>query len=183
MAALIGTRSRARSIQKWFNDHRDNWYDAIPPKGWKKVGSGGTRIVYLHEESGVVYKVCSYRHEDYDNHAELENARSLYRRVRNNDQWWGAYVRIPKTSGFSFEDNLVVAMEYIEGLMGYQSPDNSSQRAREELHSVGFSDMHGKNYIVDKDGTHWPIDMGSPLPGHPEYTAPDRRCLNANGGW
>lgn len=144
---------------------------------WKMIGSGSFRTCYLHKPSGVVYKVESdFREEGYDNWSELKNARKLLRKCIDNDQWLDEYIRIPKVSGYRIGDELVIAMQYIAGDIGADATNTSALRA---LYNIGFQDMHAANFISDDEGSLWPIDLASPLPGHPAYSAADERALRA----
>jgi len=171
MAARIGTRRHAVEALELHNA----CLMADAP-GWRQIGAGGFRNAYLHEPTRVVYKVGTATYSQaHENPVEVRNARSLLRRCANNDQWINEYVRIPLTSGFDILGTLVVAMQFIEGTMGKDA--KAPQEAREALFSLKFGDMHGLNYIVDAEGTLWPIDLASPRPGSRDYSGPDRRVL------
>lgn len=168
---IIGNASTARIALDIHNGFHNS--------GWEKVGQGAFRTCWLHVASNVVYKV---QHADWSadhtNAVELRNARNLLRRCMSNDQWINPHVRIPLTSGFHVGrcKELVVAMQYVKGRSGMDTYVSNS--ARQALFSLSFGDMHPFNYIVDADGTVWPVDMGSPRPGHPKFEQADRRCLS-----
>jgi hypothetical protein len=166
MAAVIGNARHAKQIHDFYmSGGRDRDLDQSV---WKPIGSGGQRRAYLHIPTNVVYKIQytdSWESMGYCSESELFNARKLRAKVRKNDGWWGAYVRIPKVSGFrvripSGEKALVIGMEYVEGKSGY---DGYSREAGRELSETRIPDLHYKNVIVDKDGSVWPIDMGGPM--------------------
>lgn len=172
--AHIGSRKHAAEIRNLYAAYGCN----LESEDWKELGAGSFRVVFLHVPTNVVYKIsCNEFSEtsEYENMQEVRNARNLLRKCRNNDQWISAYVRIPKVSAFTFGDEVVVAMQYIAGILGYSA--TLAKAARESLYSLSFADMHGYNYIVDGDGTIWPVDMASPRPGHPRFTGADRRAL------
>lgn len=161
MAALIGTRAHAQEV---FEAHHGTFKRLGDDWDICGGGSGSTRHVYIHKPTSVVYKTQqSYAGwiADYGNDKEIANARALRRLVERG--LVGKYVGIPKVSGFRFKDGnhtrIIVAMEFIDGIIG--SNAHSRPEARQELFSLGLGDMHGYNYIVDKDGRIWPIDMGS----------------------
>lgn len=178
--SYIGSRRMAKQAQE-VHDH--NYHNGnTGSEDWECVGGGSFRTVYLHKPTGVCYKVdTGYDQPGYGNTHEVRNAQRLLRRCKNNDQWLNEFVRIPKVSGYSFSTGVVVAMEFIAGTIGRKA--TTTEPARKALHSLKFSDMHGENFIVDESGTIWPVDLASPLPGHPDYSGPDNRALNQRGGF
>ena len=175
--AIIGNRRHAAFAYGMAREHFD------PTEGWEKT-SGGCRKVYIHKPSGVVYKVDHSKTNPehyrwgYDNAAELAVGQRLGRKTRANDYWWGAYVRIPKVSGFTINGEIVIAMQYIAEASG----EGISREAANELLSLGMGDMHSGNFIVDVDGVIWPIDLGSPVSkrsrgGH-YFDRPDTRMMH-----
>ena len=180
--AIIGNRRHAAFAYGMAREHFD------PTNGWCRT-SGGCRKVYIHEPSGVVYKVDHEQtHPEhyrwgYDNAAELTHARRLAAKCKANDYWWGAYVRIPKVSGFTINGEIVIAMQYIAEapIVDKWTKPAISREAANELLSLGMGDMHGNNFIVDVDGVIWPIDLGSPVSkrsrgGH-YFDRPDTRMM------
>jgi hypothetical protein len=160
---IIGTASLARHL---FMEAEKGHV----PEGFRSIGNGGTRTAYLHEPTNVVYKVCTWDYDEYNNRSEVSVAQRLWRRVRDNDGWWSEYVRIPKVSGFKIDrlysssswEPYVCAMEYVAGRQLIDVRRSVPKQALESLHKLGFRDMHGYNVIVDADMVLWPIDMGSP---------------------
>ena len=171
MAALIGNRSHAKAA---LDMHLDPVTATDP--AFRKIGNGAFRTAYLHEATGVVYKVDGCGGQwSYTNTSEVRNARNLAKIV------WER-VRIPKVSLFTFReagtkdvrraknfDAFVVAMEFVDGPLGRDTRDGHRHPGFEEFRSKGSgpsnnwrcSDMHGANFIIDKDGFFVPIDLAS----------------------
>lgn len=178
--AIIGNRNDARAVLEY---HRAGMVVRAKNENIVKVGNGAFR--YCYTLNGVLYKVgAGYSDSDYDSAKELRNAQYLRRRFKNNDGMVGAYVRIPKTSGFSFSTDrgkeLVIAMEFIDG----DHPSNApyDRAAREELFSLGFRDMHGANFFVEKStGYLVPVDLASPRTR--SAVKPDFRVFARDGGY
>jgi hypothetical protein len=125
--ALIGTRAHAQEILQ-----------ARDSDGFRSIGSGGSRSAYLHEATGVVYKITSdwWREygangtSGYSDQNEVRQAQKLYK-LNHTFKW----VRIPATSMFRFADNWnVVAMEYVQKSGKQQLP----QVAYLELFMLGI---------------------------------------------
>lgn len=162
MPALIGNRSHAMAAVDYVRS-LDPGSEQAPTDEFRKVGNGAFRTAVLHIASSVIYKVeHGYKGSvaGYDNACEVRNARKL-RKQSYPDGYWSTRVRIPKVSAFNVYDMLVVAMEFIDGTLGCDAGDSVSQDAYAELGWLGFSDMHGKNYMVEPDGTLVPIDLAS----------------------
>lgn len=166
----IGTRASAEFISQWWYDHPF----AAAPAGWRKLGAGSFRVVYLNEAENVVYKVEGQPDEDmaWTNRQELRVARALRKRNLNN-------IYIPLTSGFTLKSGeLVIAMEYIKGSVGnrYRHSERRGKvfQARKELSDLNFEDMHWNNYRWIKTPVLKivPIDMASPR--RSKYDADDR---------
>jgi hypothetical protein len=172
--ALIGTRSLATTIVQHIATYDDFDGQPLDESVWKALG-GGCRIVYLHKPTGVVYKadMDGDYYDGYDNKQELTNARYL---LKQTNRWFhlGPYLGIPPTSGFNVAGNLVVAMKYIDGVLGVKK--QPSQPAVRALFNLGFGDMHGYNYLTDRKGRVWPIDLGSKRATRPGDHR-DNRCL------
>jgi len=175
MPAIIGNRAHAKMALELEHSGRKT------AKGWKRCGQGASRSAWLHEESGVVYKVERWR-GDANNRAEYKNARACAKL-----EW--ERVRIPKVSGFAFAEGgrgnskaFVIAMEYVKGKFGQDISKGSYKMARRELFEKGgFEDMHGMNFVVTSDRKIVPIDMGSIRHGS-GWREPDDRLLNCGGG-
>lgn len=150
--ALIGNRQHAAIALRG-----PLWDD----EDWFCFSGGGMRDVWLHRPSGVVYKTDGYNsrnhYPDYANRVELQNARYLRRLDFKN-------VYIPLVSGFRFDDELVIAMEYIES----EPPSSAAARRAavgELMRHTGLSDLHGGNWLLRGDFA-VPIDMGCPMYRH-----------------
>jgi RIO-like serine/threonine protein kinase len=140
---------------------------------FERVGSGSVRDALLHKATGVVYKVQTWTCEEYTNEVELRNARRLMKMEFE-------HVRVPKTSGFSVNGAIVIAMEMVRGVMGADLPRGAEKAGRQELLEKGrFADMHGYNFMRDEDGKIVPVDMGSPRISH---TYADKRVLSCGNG-
>lgn len=163
---IIGSRKYAARALSIHNGERDCGRD------FSRIGSGSMRDCYLHKPTGVVYKVQTWDYEDYTNSTELRNARTLRRRQFT-------HVYIPKTSGFTIDGSLVLAMEHIKGSMGREVSRSAYKPLRQELYKLGFEDMHGDNFIFTTDGKIAPVDMGSPRKPIREA---DRRVLSCGDG-
>jgi hypothetical protein len=172
MGARIGSRKTAREFQ----DIAYGFDNVVDNPDWQELG-GGCRIVWLHHPSAVVYKADfeGGGYEGYDNPVELKNARALLRRT-DARQMLNRHIGIPLTSGFTFGYNVIVAMQYVIGELGYNK--KASPPAQKALFNLGFADMHGHNYIVDDKDVIWPIDLASARRSRDTYCMPDKRALN-----
>jgi hypothetical protein len=156
---LIGSRKHAREIHEWWSENR---FNNDLPDGWEKLGSGGSRVAYLHKATNVVYKIQGNTwDDDYSGRKEVQNAQRLFK-MSNGDGFVTANLRIPRTSGFRFGEYLIVAMEAAFGVCKYEQGPVAVE-GRADLFRIGrFEDMHGSNYVVEPSGTIVPIDMASP---------------------
>lgn len=186
--ARIGTRAHAREILEWsFNMTRRM------PSGWEKAGSGSFRSVYLHKATSVVYKIQDYDMRGYANKSELRAVKRL--RSGTNDGWLTPHLRIPNATGYTFGDDLVLAMEYVEGKsMPVWNGSSEAEEGRTALLFIGrFDDMHGHNFKIQDDGTVVPIDLASPRRAKNRLDKADWRVLAGSslraplakkfGGW
>lgn len=165
--ALIGTRAHAKIALSLGSGNT--------PEGWERLGIGGMRCVYRHIPTNVVYKVERCAEPAFGNVTEARQAQRL-RRIKWNN------VRIPLTSLFSVNGTPVVAMEYVEGTQGTNSPKRYRMEARQEMFDKGkMADMHGLNFVFDENDNLVPIDLGSPTGGRDEYD-PDGRVLTCGNG-
>lgn len=169
---LVGSRPLARKVWAMSEDWEKNGSNPFTDLDtWKVLKAWGCRRVILHVPTNVVYKVdggqASYHREALDNKTEVRNARTLRR--RSDDGVISAYVRIPRVSGFTFTETLrngrnrthvVVAMEYIDGVIGNDAAHSIPTAAKRELLALGFNDMHPYNFIW-AHGYIYPVDMGS----------------------
>lgn len=189
--AHIGNRAHATFIHNWYHDlNRSNMtYEERKsarvllrkaPDGWLRLGNGSYRVVYLHIDTNVVYKVevRLADGEGYDSATEVRHAQRL-RRGSDNGRI-ASHLRIPVTSGFRIGEYMVVAMEAVRGAMldGYSG---KHVKGRVQLLELGkFEDMHCYNYIVERGGVVVPIDMASPRVRDAVMNA-DSRVLSGTG--
>lgn len=148
----VGSRASARKALEIYKADRDRM-----PAGWKILSAGGTRVVYLNKKENVVYKIdpdWMKKYYDYNNSRELRNAYAMAAKVRQGKV--GPNVRIPKTSGYKINDDVIVAMEFVKGRHVALPKDLAFQ-----VYQLNFNDMHRHNYILDAAGNAWIIDMGS----------------------
>lgn len=150
--ATIGNRAIASMLKDY-----DYW---AKPDGFRIIGEGSYRAALLHEATNVVYKVAQDGMDDsgYTSNQEVRIAKALAKRAFK-------HVRIPQTSAYKFGETLIVAMEFVAGDLFANRDDKTDTKwipALIELFNIGFSDMHGRNFIVDTKGMLVPIDMASP---------------------
>lgn len=155
---LIVKRGRARAVFKAITEGKFDW---LRENGFT-CSDGGIRFVWIHKESNLVYKVNSYEEDaEYSNKGEYRRAKAMKKLEHTFSR-----VKIPEVSLFNFSDGDILVMTYIEGTLGFMIKNHNSSpyiEAYNELQRVGkFEDMHGRNYIFDKQLNIWPIDMGSP---------------------
>ena len=150
----IGNRRHAEYA---LNIYNGVWND--PNDEWKNVGSGASRVAYLHKPTDVVYKIASGWAER-DQAAEVRRARALAKEVQNNGQVLA--LKVPPVSLYRIDGRPIVAMPFVKGeVLPYYMGD-SAWRGRAELFIIGhFNDMHNENFRVDDDANVIPIDFGS----------------------
>ena len=125
------------------------------------LGSGCYRTAYLHMPSKVVYKVVTRDRADaMGNEGEFRVAMRAAAIEYDN-------VRIPKVSLHyligSGINQPILAMEYIEGVLGIMAPGNGYDHpGRDEFRQKNREvyDMHPQNYMISSDNKFVPIDMG-----------------------
>lgn len=143
------------------------------PKGWKHVGSGGTRSCFLSPD-GVVYKIEGL----HSNSNEREVKAAV--RYRKNKQLAEQDVFIPETTGWNVKDGsltaTVVAMEYIDdggvtvqcnaeygddcNCRKWGTPRVCYGWLLNYISDVGLEDMFWGNVKAGKDGKFYVIDLG-----------------------
>lgn len=171
---LIGNRKHAEDALAF---HRGWLLQHTQPGDWHLFSEGSMRTVMLHRPTETVYKVDGgWSDSDYDNAAELANARRLRRRRFK-------HVYIPATSGFNVNGALVLAMEYIVGPLGKSvGRDDHMEQRRELFERCRFADMHGANFAFIVNGPVVkiaPLDMGSRIVAKDDdEEVPDNRCLS-----
>ncbi len=163
--AVIGKRTHAAEALDILNTFKQTWDWNHIPDGWRRIGSGCFRQVFLHVDSNVVYKTETQSGYDpeYGSAAEVRNARRLR---SGTDGFVGSYIRIPPTSCFTINNELVVAMERVSGTLFADIEPEGRMGFREacwELYRLGFMDMHDANFFVDADRYLVPVDMACPI--------------------
>lgn len=161
----IGNEGDAQEILSWVRDSGDRYdipvcvYDGSAPEGWKYVGKGMARSVWLSPE-GVAYKVEHYHKE----HSGGQSGAEVTLLARAWKRTPPAMCRLPKFSSFSVGKEIVIAIEYIDGpmLCQYRGPNEHelSQLLEDLEEAFGLLDMHDENCVVDKDGYLVPVDFG-----------------------
>lgn len=119
--------------------------DLHPASPW-----GGRRV---HLINGVIYKV---NRERFYNEDEITN----YLRVRDTC-FLPAHIRIPAMTDYQFNDDVVIASEYINGrpFCGPGCGGIVDHRALyEDIHAIGIDDVHFNNLLI-RDGIYYLIDL------------------------
>jgi hypothetical protein len=130
----VGNAEDAQLLEQMYRSNEQ------PPDGWKLVGSGAYRQVYLHPDGDVVYKVN--RSKTYNANAEEYKAIERVRPMLKSSN-----VYIPKATLY----DRVIAMEYIDlpekQLWGSLNPEENERyvQARADASDAGIEDMHSKN--------------------------------------
>lgn len=154
----IGNVSDATLIRTWVRDSpkRSKWgrpdcvHKGYAPEGWKYLGSGSFRSVWLSPE-GVAYKVL-HTPEDYDNQQRGE----LDCLARAWEIELPARCRVPKYQPYVFEGEIITAVERINGKTlddSYGEDDYDEFATIKSIASrrLGLQDMHGDNCMVDEN--------------------------------
>lgn len=160
---MIGNETDAEFIRDYVMDIEGDYYrdGSVAPEGWQRLGSGCYRSAWLHEESGVVYKV---QHSYVDSwQSNVDEARTL-RRYFLKKMPKGC--RLPRYQYFALDGRGVIAMERFSKLLRqvgyYQDPKGYHDRLRllrDVLRDV--SDFHGGNLAIDEENDLLvPIDLG-----------------------
>ena len=160
----IGNFHDAQTILHWVRAHgsSDRWnkpvcvLDKSAPQGWEFVGTGSDRSVWRSPE-GVGYKV---QHNDYGQCAgEIVKLKEVWSEGPIDG------IRLPQFESYEVGDELVVAIELIDGLtLGkYRGPDeddfyNLMHKVERKYH---LWDMHEENCMVEiSTGKLVPVDFG-----------------------
>lgn len=127
------------------------------PEGWKYINKGCDRSAWL-SPSGVVYKVEHRSTYSSQNESEASRLKEVWKRPPIEG------CRFPKFDIFTVGDEIVIAMEMIDGprLADYKGPDY------DDLHCLmydledkyGLCDVHDENVLVDEDGILVLVDLG-----------------------
>lgn len=145
------------------------------PKGYRRIGEGTSRSVYVRAGSeGIVYKLG----DSESNNSEYRNSRSFSKKAgvlkRLNLHIPHTTIYDFKTNNANMEDLNVLAMEYVQGETTYCASNHygacTCKRRNvgicfNELHaaieqSLNMSDAHSDNILVNRHTrTHWLIDL------------------------
>ncbi len=142
---MIGTQAEAELI---YRRRKTGW--GPTPKGWKKIGQGSYRDVYL-APSGVVYKLEKVNYFTEANVKEFEN----YRRIKSKRvRGW----KVPKTQLFMVDSNPVIAMEFVDGEK-HKDDCECFEHVDEYFAKIGLADSHCGQYVTHTSGKRYIVDM------------------------
>lgn len=163
----IGNYHDAQTILQWVRDHGEGEYgrpscvwDESAPLDWEFLGSGSARSVWRSPD-GVAYKVVHDASWDRQNGNEVD---------RLTEAWLKEVpegCRLPRFTGFDVNDEVVVAMESINGPRLYDyvyehGNGRDDYYDRLALCETRFHliDLHDENVVIDEDGLLVPVDFG-----------------------
>ncbi len=158
---MLGNSQDAKFITEWARGCPDGsnrrFYGGPMPEGWKFIGYGSFRSVYLSPE-GVAYKVQQYYSQySWDNVGEYQNWQRIHRECEFPEG-----VRLPDLTLYENGGKPVVAMEYVRGMTladfnrSCQGDEQDKYRRYRGLMvecGYGFNllDMHEENVMVDEE--------------------------------
>jgi RIO-like serine/threonine protein kinase len=160
----IGNEHDAQTILFWVRSHPKEYGRPScvtrqqAPEGWEYVGRGSFRSVWRSPE-GVAYKVGHYE-DDYQSSEEVSKLKYAW------EQEVPEGCRLPKFSAYYPDNDIVVAVELIEGETLYEYGESSGpfgdyyDLLQDIEDRFRLSDMHDENAIVDRDGYLVPVDFG-----------------------
>ena len=155
MITRIGSRAdaaRAHEVSR-----SEDW---MMDPDFEAIGSGASRVAWLHHPTNVIYKTADRYWSQGMNAAEVRRARTLAKIIENNGRVRN--LRAPKASLYNIDGNEVVAMERVIGEVLPYTDSERALRGRAELYLLGkFDDMHNENYLVEDGDVVVPIDLGS----------------------
>jgi RIO-like serine/threonine protein kinase len=160
----IGNEHDALTILHWVRSHPKEYgrpkcvIRGEAPLGWEYIGRGAYRSVWRSPE-GVAYKVGHYD-TDYQSAEEVDKLSQAWKKGPVEG------CRLPKFTPYYPDDDIVVAVELIEGETLYEYGESSGPFGDyyeilsdiEDAYRLG--DMHDQNAIVDQDGFLVPVDFG-----------------------
>lgn len=176
---MIGTLAEAQEIFEAVGDRWKIDYDPYDvPEGWKYLGMGGTRSVYL-SPSGVAYKVCHEYSDDEPNANEVEHYNfDVIRKYHSLPGKW----RVPVSHIHQFEGQYkrynyktfkaepvvaritILACEYVKGQTFTWDDDAEDMHvvfARvglfDTVRSNAMKSDNGDRYIVDAAEAYLPV--------------------------
>ena len=163
----IGNYHDAQTILQWVRESGEGEYgrpscveDEEAPLGWEYIGKGSARSVWRSPE-GVAYKVAHAAEQAYQNGNEVEYLKDAWRKKAPKG------CRLPRFSGFDVNDEVIVAMESINGHrlydyvyeLGNDRGDYYDRMIRCEMR-FGLIDLHDENVMIDAGGILVPVDFG-----------------------
>lgn len=159
----IGNEQDATFILSWVRSFEYEYgrpicvVDRKAPRGWNFLGNGISRSVW-RSPGGVAYKV------------EHRSGGQSEQEVRKMEELWDKGLpegcRLPKFQAYYPDDEVVVAVEVIEGETLYhhgerEGPFGDYYELLWRLETtLGLWDMHDDNAMVDQDGYLVPVDLG-----------------------
>lgn len=173
---MIGTLEEAQAI---FDAVGDRWAPDFDerncPEGWKYLGCGGTRNVYL-SPSGVVYKVCHHYYKDEPSVNDVEHANfEVIRTTRKLPRKW----RVPKSHLHAFQAQYrkynyalketkeihgrvaILACEYVDGeTVGWNGTPQRKRAMDYAFKKIGLFDNARGNAMFGNDGYRYIVDAG-----------------------
>lgn len=161
----FGNERNARFIRDWYVLMAEHCRTGEkPPQEWRRLGSGCYRAAFLHEPSGVVYKVEHRYGSGYtqSNKGEAES----FRRFLLTKLPHGC--RLPRWEFYELDGRGVMVMEKFDKLLhefGKYTANGSKYWDAQSRFSSAFPDLwdlHGRNIAVDEEtGQIVPIDLGA----------------------
>lgn len=160
----IGNEHDAQTILFWVRSHSGKWGTPLcvetkqAPDGWEYVGKGSFRSVWRSPD-GVAYKV-THSKGDYQSSNEVTALERAWEKGAPEG------CRLPKFSSYYPDNEIVVAVELIEGdvLCHHHTssgPYGDYYDLLEEIEKwFRLTDMHDENAIVDSEGLLVPVDFG-----------------------
>lgn len=163
MDAGYGSREDAVFIRDWYRSQNNKWDGQRSPEGWKTLGEGCYRAVFLNVVQGVVYKVQHYGGMDsgQSNRREAATIRRLLLTKKFPDG-----IRMPRFTLHDLGGDDVLVMEKFDRLLrdfsSYTPEGNIYWFLQARLCSITrLGDMHAGNIAVDRaTRTIIPIDLG-----------------------
>lgn len=176
----VGSLDTARMLFRHFGGDQDSYKRA--PKGFRRIGAGCYRTVYLEKSTDTVYKIGSH----WANTSEAFNARRLRRKSTKS---LGFELIVPETRtyrmpappsryGYSVRA-CVSAQQYAGKARGTYCasqddwmedvPDCDCKSKSPICWSIvhnrvrefsNLDDIHGENILMDRNGVFWLIDLG-----------------------
>ncbi len=159
----IGNYHDALTIRTWVRESGDDYLPRCSltreaPEGWTFMGRGSYRSVWRSPE-GVAYKVS---HNTRYHDQQGDEAKALKRAWEEIEPLEGC--RVPKFNQFDVNDELILAVEAIDGttLDEYKGDDRDVYyemlHALEQHYRVG--DLHNENVMIDSGGQLVIVDLG-----------------------